>query len=698
MKRVFQWIDTMVNKLAKNYTLWTIGLLVIVLLIALKAFSTVFPRLPEPPVYASYQLLQPNDWSDDRRERYYQISQGSLVIPYAWYLALESRTGTEMFASPEVQARYGLLPDNNPKYNPDRLPVGIVKDILPDEYVNTLGEGQKEWASISCAACHTGQLLYKGNALRVDGGQSFWGFEQWSGDLEFSLILTSATPSKFERFCSRIYGRGKCLPNEQRMLRAQMKRYFDSDLITGGINENINHTYLTKEGFARTSALGRGVNGEFGPLDYRNVNRNSGPVSYPPVWYTHEYDWVQSPAAISQPLGRNVTEAWGVSVRAELKDASHRWASTARIDNMFWLETLLSTLQAPKWPENLFGPIDREAVERGRRLYNDKVWDKALPADQIELTRDDKGFIRGPNPERPKTGYCARCHSPAFTEPNEFGRRFIQLPLYDMKKMGTDKYDAEQFAARTKIYTGILKPVFGTDTVGIGDMLRVNITGMEDWWFKEHDISGPCRSTMEGYRPNLFRAPIAYPARPLDGYWATGPFLHNGAIRTLYELLSPREERAKTFWTGTREFDPVDVGFRNDQVEGAFLFDTSEPGNSNAGHEFTNAPPNTDGVIGPYLSPQERRDIIEYLKVLVSVTTTPEQLAERNNILDAMSPYYEKFEGPGQFGMPEKEGGWKRSDLCGKIAGAAQPHDQAPPQIKQDYTGAPPPQVNPQGK
>src|SRR3712207_6598327 len=110
MKKIFGWIDSLVNRIAKNYTLWTIGLLVAFALIGLYAFSQVFPRLPQPPVYASYTLLQP-EWNNDRRERYYQTSQGSLVIPYKWYQALESRTGTEMFASPEIQARYGLLPN-----------------------------------------------------------------------------------------------------------------------------------------------------------------------------------------------------------------------------------------------------------------------------------------------------------------------------------------------------------------------------------------------------------------------------------------------------------------------------------------------------------------------------------------------------------------------------------------------------------
>jgi RoxA-like, cytochrome c-like len=674
MNKVFQSIDSLVNRIAKNYTLWIVGGVVVVVLIGLKAYSLVFPTLPQSPVYANYQVLQP-EWSNDRREKFYQTSQGSLVMPYAWYHALESRTGREMFASPEVQVRYGLLPDNDPEHNPDQLPVGIVKDVVRDEYVPTLGQGHKVWASISCAACHTGQILYKGTAMRIDGGQAFWGFEQWSGDLVDSLLLTSATPSKFERFCGRVYGHGadgRCSKSEKETLAAELKRYFNSDLILGGINENINHTYLSKEGFGRTAALGRGVNGEFAPLDYKNVNRNSGPVSFPPLWYTHDFDWVQSPAAIRQPLGRNVTEAWGVSVHVELNDPATRFASTARIDNMFWVETLLSTLRAPKWPEAILGPIDRQRAERGRRLFEEAVWDKARPASEAEIAPDPEGLIGGPNPARPTTGYCARCHAPALeTQPNRYGRRFLQLPLFRQDVMGTDQFDAMQFRSR-EVYTGILSPLFGNkEKVGIGVALTVTISAILNKWFNESNVVEPCRTIMEGYRENTFRAPPGYPARPLDGYWATGPFLHNGSVPTLYQLLSPAAERPKTFLMGTREFDPVNVGFEDLPVEGAFVFDTSNPGNSNAGHEFRDAPPNTPGVIGPLLTRDQRLDIIEYMKVLDNVKLTPQQLAERGALLDAMAPYYENYSGQVPFGTPEKEGGPKKADFCTAVVQAA---------------------------
>ena len=179
----------------------------------------------------------------------------------------------------------------------------------------------------------------------------------------------------------------------------------------------IRHTYPTTEGFARTSALGRGVNGEFGPLDsckgkspltrdcYRNYFTSHGPVSFPPLWYTHEYDWVQSIAAISQPMGRNITEAWGVNVRVEVNDPYRRFASTATIEDIFWMETLISILQAPKSQVDILGKIDFARVERGRYLYEEAVWLKAQPGRANGIARLTPSLrfscaVRTPTPAR----------------------------------------------------------------------------------------------------------------------------------------------------------------------------------------------------------------------------------------------------------------------------------------------------------
>ena len=66
--------------------------------------------------------------------------------------------------------------------------------------------------------------------------------------------------------------------------------------------------------------------------------------------------------------------------------------------------------------------------------------------------------------------------------------------------------------------------------------------------------------------------------------WATAPFLHNGSVPTLYDLLSPVAERPKKFWLGSLDFDPAKLGYASHRQTGLFALDTSLKGNSNAGH------------------------------------------------------------------------------------------------------------------
>jgi hypothetical protein len=142
------------------------------------------------------------------------------------------------------------------------------------------------------------------------------------------------------------------------------------------------------------------------------------------------------------------------------------------------------------------------------------------------------------------------------------------------------------------------------------------------------------RDRMNGFRPNGIRDGIgdpgatvpAYKARPLDGIWATAPYLHNGSVPTLYDLLSPYTERPRDFWLGNREFDPVKVGYVTTQIAGAFRLVTADArtgapvrGNGNGGHLFETpgdpAHPRP-GTIGPTLTPADRRALVEYLKTL----------------------------------------------------------------------------------
>ncbi len=106
---------------------------------------------------------------------------------------------------------------------------------------------------------------------------------------------------------------------------------------------------------------------------------------------------------------------------------------------------------------------------------------------------------------------------------------------------------------------------------------------------------------------------LGYKFRPLTGIWATAPYLHNGSVPTLYDLLLPPSDRPTSFYVGTREFDPVKVGFKTEQsAENSFLFrvfdDQGKPiqGNLNSGHDYNNAG----------LSEADRAALVEYMKGL----------------------------------------------------------------------------------
>lgn len=117
--------------------------------------------------------------------------------------------------------------------------------------------------------------------------------------------------------------------------------------------------------------------------------------------------------------------------------------------------------------------------------------------------------------------------------------------------------------------------------------------------------------------------PLCYKARPLNGIWATAPYLHNGSVRTMRQLLLPAacptdaagtpvylEGRCRqiTFNVGSREFDPVDMGFND---SGASTLDTSLPGNSNAGHDGPSY-----GNPELAANPDMLNALLEYLKTL----------------------------------------------------------------------------------
>ena len=100
-----------------------------------------------------------------------------------------------------------------------------------------------------------------------------------------------------------------------------------------------------------------------------------------------------------------------------------------------------------------------------------------------------------------------------------------------------------------------------------------------------------------------------YRSKTLRGIWATAPYLHNGSVPTIYDLLLPAAQRPKKFTVGTREYDPVKLGYAENGPVAAGLqqttIDTSLPGNWNTGHEWW---------FYPSLTEADRFNLIEFLK------------------------------------------------------------------------------------
>ncbi len=107
-----------------------------------------------------------------------------------------------------------------------------------------------------------------------------------------------------------------------------------------------------------------------------------------------------------------------------------------------------------------------------------------------------------------------------------------------------------------------------------------------------------------------FRKTDGYAPMPLDGIWARAPYLHNGSVPTLQDLLQPADQRPQQFYTGDDVYLPDAVGFRHDVPTSndrqLFLLDVQVPGNSNQGH--------SGATYGTELSPTDKAALIEYLK------------------------------------------------------------------------------------
>lgn len=570
------------------------------------------------------QIFWPDQgWTPEIRQAYHHQTQGTatLPIPASWFLAVEqpnrSRRPAGLFSDPAYLDTFGFIAS---PANPDRLPIGFARTTGVNPVTGQANDprtGQpNDWIGFTCAACHTGRIDFNGTSILVDGGPALIDLGEFGSKLGLALGETLLFQDEFDRFANRV------LPaNVHGVERLRLKARLRLKLVEavgqglGMILQNLG-TGGTTEGHGRLDALNRIGNTVFSAgmgLPQNNVPVTA-PVAFPHIWDTSWFAWVQYNGSIEQPMVRNAGEAMGVSaiVNYNGTPASPRFTSTIPVRSLHDnIEQLLSGappqparrfsgLRSPAWPEQILGQINPALASRGAALYGELCQGCHLPAPNTDAFWTDSHWI----------------------ELVPGGDRYLSLNQVPISRVGTDPAQARDMANRN-VWVRANVGLHGHDAsngnlrrYSFGPALGELVALVTGRWYDANNVPQAERDRLNGNRPNGIRHPLEYKARPLNGIWATAPYLHNGSVPTLMALLSPLRDRPATFRLGSRAFDPVNVGYADG---GAFSLNTARPGNSNAGHVFdgpASLTPRPTGNIGRGLSPDERRALIEYLKTL----------------------------------------------------------------------------------
>jgi hypothetical protein len=640
----------------------------------------------------SIRYLNDQGWKPKDSLWFDNISQGSDLIPYDFFLVLEQKGSTELFRSNEnMNNRYRYLARKPTFNNPDGLPIGLVKD-------NYRG---KDFMGYTCAACHTGQINYNGVGIRIDGAPAMADMDSFLTDLSAAVRAAQADPAVQARFIANVLKLGNYGTADE--VKADLQKYALRLTAYRVINKSDTHY-----GFSRLDAFGRiynqvleyvlnvtdiktalgelvaegrisqdelnkgGVTALLKKLEKKPVldgndrdkimfrlvstlslkqtlyfrneifNAPNAPVSYPFLWDIPQHDYLQWNAIAANaglgPIGRNTGEVIGVFGTMNWSRSNHwtlagvfsgqgllnthpiNFSSSVNVHNLALIEDHLKSLQSPVWPQDILPKLDMARVQRGNVLFD---------------------------------RYCSSCHAEIDRTASD---RRIVAHISALDNIKTDPAMAKN-SVGYQGYSGILRNTYVG--AGPGNILldkRAPVAALltkattavvatpdaDKWWprrfvewaydlvfsLRSNDIAASLKHG--DYHPDTtadpFASVVSYKGRALNGIWATAPYLHNGSVPTLYDLLLPAapmpgdppgmEYRPSTFMVGSREFDPVKVGFKTSGYTG-FEFLTSALGNSNTGHDYgARDVMGPDGKMLRALTKDERMDLVEYLKSL----------------------------------------------------------------------------------
>jgi mono/diheme cytochrome c family protein len=576
----------------------------------------------------SYEYATLNQgWTEDERKDFYNTSQGSQLIPYSWFLALEQKNSSSnnirLFLDPEHIKVLGYIPQNKtPGINPDGLPVGFVKDnaaeslveevLIEDNLPSQAKSSPREyqvWLGLTCAACHTSELRVNNQIIRIDGGPPLSDFQSLMQSLSDAVDETLKDNAKLTRFAKNVLPQGGYNAKEEQRLKEELKAYQVS------INDYVDINYgglITPYGYGRLDAFGAILNRVTSSfIDIKaNAKPANAPVSYPFLWNVSQMSWVQWNGSANNHIERNIGEVAGVfgHVIVKTDNKKEQFKSSAKIMNLYHLEKLVEKLDSPKWG-NPLPPIDNKKADAGKILF-------AKICAGCHGIRDENGQF-------------------PMTDPNALGKQFIKIIMIGLNKIKTDPLMANNFInPAMDVDPGVIRehlpapfqslekvPRAAILSTVVDKIIEKQYTSLKPDENQRNELSGFHISPDRGGPPppNL----RAYKARPLNGVWATAPYLHNGSVSSLYEILLPESRRKKSFVIGGNIFNTKDIGFDTDENGNSFEFRTIDdqgkpiPGNGNGGHSgkgHTEYRTN-DGQWREF-SDTERYQIIEYLKTL----------------------------------------------------------------------------------
>ena len=578
-------------------------------------------------------------WNSPIRDPWYESTQGSRLIPLSWFKALEQPGSKEPFLADPYILKYGYVPYDL-RYGgvKHRLPRGFVIDNSKDDkftfsklrWIAKNQRPRQPWVGMTCAACHTATISYKSAKFDVDGGPTVADFQSFFENFRLALVETSASADKFDRFANAVLKGANSQENRQSLL-SELKKFNTYLAKSAALNET-----SLRYGPGRLDAVGHILNkiallnGAANP----SKNPSDAPVSYPFLWNVPQHDRVQWNGMAKNhrlatddrldvgALGRNTGEVIGVfaDVRAIPDPGLDGYVSSVNAYNLDGLERRLKKLRPPRWPADVFGALDANLVSKGRDVFREKgcaTCHAVLRRDDLESPIEAKMIkIASDEDENGKDNTIA-------TDPWMACNAF-QFESDSGVMEGMDRIDGSGKIAKRDKLADMLSIAAKQSLLGqkfvVAELITAGFFGIRVDPEPAKPWSGillsrvyrafSSKSEKEVRLDKCYAAKaeiLAYKARPLNGIWATPPYLHNGSVSSLYELLLPSSQRLKKFNTGTTEFEPVKVGFQTAPSDNNhFSFDTSLEGNRNSGHEY--------GV--NRLTEAERWALVEYMKSL----------------------------------------------------------------------------------